>query len=67
MIHVRSNLIISFFHPKSFLCTFSMVGLIPELTLHQASKTKNWKDPLDPVNTRDLTFANSFLDFDRLV
>ncbi|KAH0984473.1 hypothetical protein GBA52_011650 [Prunus armeniaca] len=46
-----------------------MVGLIPELTLEDldlASKTKNSKDPPDPVDPRDLTFADSFLDFESI-
>ncbi|KAI5327506.1 PREDICTED: H/ACA ribonucleo complex non-core subunit [Prunus dulcis] len=44
-----------------------MVGLIPELDLEdldQASKTKNSKDPPAPVDPRDWTFADSFLDFE---
>ncbi|KAL6287517.1 hypothetical protein ACE6H2_011907 [Prunus campanulata] len=46
-----------------------MVGLIPELTLEDldlASKTKISKDPPDPVDPRDLTFADSFLDFESI-
>ncbi|KAL6279561.1 hypothetical protein ACE6H2_016442 [Prunus campanulata] len=41
-----------------------MASLIPELDLDQASKTKNSKDPPAPVDPRDLTFADSFLDFE---
>ncbi|CAB4279144.1 unnamed protein product [Prunus armeniaca] len=44
-----------------------MAGLIPELDLEdldQASKTKNSKGPPYLVDPRDLTFADSFLDFE---
>ena len=46
-----------------------MVGLIPQLTLEdleRASKPKNLKDPPDPVDPRDLSVADSFLDFDSI-
>ncbi|KAB2610507.1 hypothetical protein D8674_018539 [Pyrus ussuriensis x Pyrus communis] len=46
-----------------------MVGLIPQLTLEDldpASKPKYSKDPPDSVDPRDLSVADSFLDFDSI-
>ncbi|CAN6571724.1 unnamed protein product [Malus baccata var. baccata] len=46
-----------------------MVGLIPQLTLEDldpVSKPKYSKDPPDSVDPRDLSVADSFLDFDSI-
>ncbi|KDP24180.1 hypothetical protein JCGZ_25837 [Jatropha curcas] len=49
-----------------------MVGFLPKPTIvdeeeyNQASKSKNFQDPIEDVKLSDLSFADSFLDFDSI-